>query len=65
MTQRTVLIAADTLERLTPHAARRRISVPELVRRIVDAAADDNLVDGILDDAGSHPKPQRELGDSP
>jgi len=47
---RTVVIPCDILDKLTPHAQRRGISVNELVRRLADVAADDGLVDGILDD---------------
>jgi hypothetical protein len=47
---RTVVVAIDTLNRLHPHALRRRISVNELVRRIIDTAIDEQLIDNILDD---------------
>lgn len=48
--RRTVYFSAEVLERARPHAARRGIAVTDLVRRLVDVALDDNLVDGILDD---------------
>jgi hypothetical protein len=38
------------LERLRPHAEARHIAVNELVRRIVETAADGGLIDAILDD---------------
>lgn len=47
---RTVVVPVDVLDALMVHAARRGISVNELVRRIVETAADDDLVDAILDD---------------
>jgi transcriptional regulator len=47
----TILFPADILDRLAPHAARRGIHVNSLVRRIVDTAIDDNMIDAILDDA--------------
>jgi len=47
---RTVVIENVVLFRLHPHAKLRGISVNELVRRLVETAVDDNLVDSILDD---------------
>jgi hypothetical protein len=46
----TVVFAVETLERLVPHAHRRKISVADLVRRVIDATLDGNLVDAVLDD---------------
>jgi len=45
-----VNVSPDTLELLEPHAKRRGISVRELARQILFAAADDDMIDGILDD---------------
>lgn len=50
VTGRTVVIGNDTLEKLARPAAARSISVNELVRRIVETVAEDDLVDGVLDD---------------
>lgn len=50
---RTVVVPLDILRRLAEPAQQRRISVNELARRILDAAADDNLADAILDDRGA------------
>lgn len=47
---RTVLFPADILDRLRPDAERRGISVNELARRIVEAVAEDRMVDAVLDD---------------
>ena len=47
---RTVLFPNDVLDGLTPHADLRRITVNELVRRIVETALDDGMIDAILDD---------------
>lgn len=49
--KRTVVLPLEVLDRLQPFAARRKISVPELVRRLVETAVDDRMVDAILDDA--------------
>lgn len=40
----------DLLTRLRPEAARRDISVPVLVRTILEVAVSDKLVTAILDD---------------
>lgn len=45
-------IDSQTLRALRPHAARRQISVPQLVRRLLDLMVDDSLVDALLDDDG-------------
>ncbi len=50
---RTVLFPRDILESLRPHAQARGISANELVRRIVEAVADDGLIDAVLDDGGA------------
>ena len=47
---RTVVIENVVLLRLHPHAKARGISVNEMVRRLVETAVDDDLVDSILDD---------------
>ncbi len=47
---RTVVIPAEVLERLEPHAQRRGITVNALARRIVAIAVDEGMVDAILDD---------------
>lgn len=41
----------DTLELLRPHAKKRRMSVSGLAIALVFAAADEGMVDAILDDA--------------
>lgn len=50
---RTVLFPADILDRLGPAASERHISANELARRIVEAVADDGLIDAVLDDRES------------
>lgn len=40
----------ETLLKLAPAAAARRIHVNELVRRLIKTIADDGMVDGVLDD---------------
>lgn len=57
---RTVVVDVDILAALQPHAARRSISVNQLVRDLLVAIADDGLVDGVLDDAADlPPQPQQ------
>lgn len=48
---RTVTVPIDVLARLAPHATRRGITSNELIRRMLDIIVDDDLMDGILDDA--------------
>ena len=50
---RTVLFPIDILNALRIAAAKRNISVNELARRIVEAVADDGLIDAVLDDGGT------------
>lgn len=52
---RTVVIPVDVLDRLTPHATARGISTNELVRRLIDTAVDDGMIDAILDDMETAP----------
>lgn len=47
---RTVVVPIDVLDGLRPYAESRRISVNELVRRLLDTAVDEAMVDAILDD---------------
>lgn len=47
---RTVVFPIETLRQLVPFAARRKITVNELIRRMIDAALDDQLIDALLDD---------------
>lgn len=47
---RTIVFPADILDRLAPHAEVRGISCNELARRIVDIAAEEGMIDAILDD---------------
>jgi transcriptional regulator len=47
---RTVVIPTDILDRLAPHATTRGISTNELVRRLVETALDEGLIDAVLDD---------------
>jgi hypothetical protein len=48
---RAALLPSVLLDRLGPHAARRGITVLELLRRILKAVIDGKLVDAVLDDA--------------
>lgn len=41
------------LVRLEPHASKRRLTVPALVRKLVLTALDDNMIDAILDDGAA------------
>lgn len=50
--QHTVCIDNDVLRALRPHAARRGLSVNQLVRLIIAAVADDDIVDAVLGDQG-------------
>lgn len=47
---RTVLFPIDTLEKLRAAAEVRGITANELARRLVDTAAEENMIDAILDD---------------
>lgn len=47
---RTIVFPIDILGRLAPYAAARGISTNELVRRLIEIAVDDGLIDSILDD---------------
>ena len=47
---RTVLFPIDVLDRLKPYAERRRVTVNELARRIVETVADEGMIDAVLDD---------------
>ena len=53
--RRTVPIAKCVLADLQGAADHRDISVPELVRRLIGAIAEDGLVDAVLDDQESAP----------
>lgn len=46
----TIVVSKDVLERLSPAALERGISVPKLVRELLAAIADDDLTYAILDD---------------
>ncbi len=48
---RTVVFSRDTLDQLETFAKRRGLHVNALVRRIVETALDDDMIDAILDDA--------------
>lgn len=48
---RTVLVPVDVLALLSPHAARRGINANQLIRRLIEAIIDDDMVDAVLDDA--------------
>jgi len=67
---RTIVFPVDVLGSLRPHAQARGITVNKMVRDIVAAVADDELVDAILDDTdGRAPADQtipdaREIGAS-
>jgi hypothetical protein len=54
VTERTVRVPVDILDRLRIRANARGISVNELVRRLLDSIADDDLADCILDDGENH-----------
>lgn len=45
-----VLVSAEVLELLRPHAARREMPVRDLAAEILSAVACSNLVDAVLDD---------------
>ena len=47
---RTVVLSIDVLDALRPAAERRKITVAELVRRIVATVADEGMVDAVMDD---------------
>lgn len=47
---RTVVFDVAVLERLLPHAERRRVSVNALCRDLLQAIVEDRLVDAVLDD---------------
>ena len=47
---RTVVLSIDVLDALRPAAERRKITVAELVRRIVATVADEGIVDAVMDD---------------
>ena len=48
---RQIGIPVDDLAILVPQAAKRRISVNELVRQLIFVITEDGLVDSVLDDA--------------
>jgi hypothetical protein len=54
--RRPVMLPIDTLDRLEPHAERRGVTINELVRRVCETVADENMVDAVLDD-----DPAREM----
>jgi hypothetical protein len=43
----------QTFSECTPHAARRNLSTPDLIRLMVDRIARDNLFEAVLDDGDS------------
>lgn len=45
-----IAVPAATIERLAPHATKRKITIRELVNRILASVATDDLVDAVLDD---------------
>lgn len=47
---RSVKFPADTIERLTPYALKRKCHPHELARRIVETVVDEKLIDAVLDD---------------
>jgi len=47
---RTVAVPRDVLAALGPAAARRGITINELARQLLEAIADDDIVDAVLDD---------------
>jgi transcriptional regulator len=48
---RTMVVPVDVLDALSPHAARRGMTVNHLARLIVTIIVDENMVDAVLDDA--------------
>ncbi len=59
----TVTIHAAQRAALAPHATARGVSVPKLLRMMLDAIIADDLVDAILDDsaaAGGQPKRKKD-----
>jgi hypothetical protein len=48
---RTIVFPLDVFDALRPHAAKRDLTVNELVRRLIEHALDDQLIDSIMDDA--------------
>ena len=45
-----MVLSIDVLDALRPAAERRKITVAELVRRIVATVADEGMVDAVMDD---------------
>lgn len=58
MSQMSDHFSRDVLLRLGPHAAHRQISVDYLIKRIVDAVANDDIVAAVLDDEEAKPAEQ-------
>lgn len=52
---RTIVFPASILDRLTPFAAVRRMTVNDLVRHLIKTALDDGLIDALLDDDAPEP----------
>lgn len=50
---RSVLIPFEDYAALRPHAARRAVTVDQLVRALVEVIAQDEMVDAVLDDGGA------------
>jgi hypothetical protein len=48
-----MVVPVDVLDALSPHAARRGMTVNHLARLIVTIIVDENMVDAVLDDADS------------
>lgn len=46
----SIKLTEEAAKSLSPHASKRGIFVSELVRRIIDAALKDGIVDAVLDD---------------
>jgi len=46
----TIHVPKALVMQLAPHADRRRITVPELARRILECTVDNQIVDAVLDD---------------
>lgn len=47
---RTIVVSADVLDALAPHAKRRNVSVNALVRSLLATIADEGMVNSVLDD---------------
>ena len=47
---RAVLLPVETIDKLSPHAAKRGRSVSHLVRALIQTVVEENMIDAVLDD---------------